>query len=419
MNWFNEISDIFDSKSLKRDFEQSRIIWSNEDRELIDITNSSVIKILIWEYEIIHNIIEQILWNLDIENRMTMINIRFYLEKYINEKTSFYYDKDNKNIVWVVLDEIELKELLNKIHELILADKRLTIKWWIEERKKSKYEDLSKRKTQRNEILKRIDTLKQELYRTESTLYRLQDKWSNTLTIENDKSVVQNKIKIEEDRIIELDEAILNIEAAISFLNEKVTDLKTQEASFDIKKYSKLLDFNISDYIPEKKPWILIDCEKDFLSGILKKWKKIVYPLSILIWLWLSVKLIHENNKNNLIMQQYSESFNNQKLIEEKKERKRVEKLANIFPKYIEWFEQYKVTNIEKWWYDLVYKWDTPGRNIYILEINIYYKKNWETIIDNRGFYFYEKDLNNSEYCMLIKNIDDTIGIVGNLKIEN
>jgi len=374
----------------EKDLEQSQEKKPNKSEEVWKNIKSSVEKILVQELSIIYQIIDNIISQLKIENRLIKIKISYYLEKYINNKTYFYYDKNNKNIIWIALNEVELKELISKLYELILSDKRLTIKWWIEERKKYNYENLNKRTTQRNEILKKIDTLKQDLYLVQSTLYIHQDNWFETLTLEKDISIIQNNIKAEEGKIIELDEAILNIESILSFLNEKITDSKKQELSFDIEKYSKLLDFNISDYIPEKKPWILMGCEKEAFSNILKKWKKIIYPLSVLVWLGLFIKVANNIPEENKITPYNSQSINTsipENILEDAN--KWILREVSGFEKYfIIWTDTYPI--------NVIYKGNTLDEDIILSTIKLtFLDLNWikRPPIMLRT-YIYRKDIN-------------------------
>jgi len=259
----------------------------------IDRISWNVEKILISDYGVIGSIKEQILLNCDIKNSSNIIIFNCFLERYINTKTHFYYDKNNKNVIWIALDEKDLKELISGLFWIILNDKNLLKILWIKEIKDFKEKELNTILDKKNDILNKISKFKQELYIIESWIYRLEDKWLMNLGVEKDRDIIQNSINFEENKLIELDEVILNIEHSISSFNNEINKLKKEEISIvkydDL--YSKLINFKISEYVPEKKPWILMDCEKEIFSDILKKWKKILYPLSLLIGLWAFIEV--------------------------------------------------------------------------------------------------------------------------------
>jgi len=385
----NDLNDlIFNPALVKREINYYEDLY----KDIVNNTNWFIEKILIWEYEVINNIIEQILWNIDLENRMTKINIRYHLEKYINNNTYFYYDKKNKAIIWVGLDETELKELISKIGELILSDKRLTIKWWINSKKRVNEDLLRKRRDQKNQILLKINKLTQELYRIESSLYILEDKWSSTLVIETERNIIQNNLKAEESKIIEIDQVILNIKSKISFLNEKLNELKWTKWNFNIdnEAFSKIFEFNIPDYILPKKVFF-DDIEKKMFSDMIKKWKNIVYPLSVLVWLGFFLKTINDYipQENKITPYGYSDQFKNNipEPILEDVNKWRLREVSGFEKYFIIWTDTFPI--------NVVYEWDTLEEDIILNTIKLtFIDLNWIRQEPKTLYtYFYRKDI--------------------------
>jgi len=387
-------------------------------QEDIDKISWKVEKILISEEWVIFSVRKKILDNLDIENESIRTKIMHLLGKYINQKTEFYYDRESEKVLWWYLSENELKQFTSELYKLYIQDKYLLERLNYSERKQSRLWNIRKLETQVAEYKKELEIIELELFQKKSALARLEDKQLRVdySALEDENTALEvKKIKVKENienilKEIEENEIIVNI------LNKVLNSLDEKEKAGEIDM--DFIDLISKSEFSYKAKEEKEENKREFSLSLWKNWKRLVFTLAFLAGLGVLVKGIHENNKSNLIMQQYSTSLNNTQLIEQKIERDRVEKLANVFPKQVEGFEKYKVTNIKKWIYDLVYKWDTTDMYVYVLEINIYYIKNWKKTIDNRWFYFYKKDLNNNEYCMLIKTVNDKIWIVGNLDIK-
>jgi len=372
----------------EKDLEQSQEKKPNKSEEVWKNIKSSVEKILVQELSIIYQIIDNIISQLKIENRLIKIKISYYLEKYININTVFLYDDKKNEITWIILTEEEVSQIILELNEYRYKDKSLTLKWWINERKEIKYSLLTEIKSKKEKIEEKIGNLKQDLYRVESSLYRLQDKWSNTLSIECERDVIKNNIKAEENKIIELDTVISNTESTLIYLNKELEELSKEKHNESIIG-DNILSFWV-DYIPEKKPWILMGCEKEAFSNILKKWKKIIYPLSVLVWLGLFIKVANNIPEENKITPYNSQSINTsipENILEDAN--KWILREVSGFEKYfIIWTDTYPI--------NVIYKGNTLDEDIILSTIKLtFLDLNWikRPPIMLRT-YIYRKDIN-------------------------